>query len=119
MAKRVFVVDDEEDIRDTVKTLLEKNGFEVETAVSGDDCLKKIFKLKTKPDLILLDIMMPGTPTRDVVKQLKNYKVAFVSVVRVTEAEKEDLVKKGNIVDFIQKPFEINYLLERVKLLTK
>jgi DNA-binding response OmpR family regulator len=109
----LMLVDDEADIRSTVKTLLEKNGYKVVTAVSGDDCLEK---LKTvKPDLILLDIMMPGTPTPEVVKKIKGVKVVFFSVVRVSDAEKENLLKNGNVVDFIQKPFDIKDLLNRVK----
>ncbi|MGF3555142.1 MAG: response regulator, partial [Thermoplasmatota archaeon] len=52
MQKTILVVDDEQDIRDSVKLILEKNGYKVESAVDGDDCLKKVSKLK--PDLILL-----------------------------------------------------------------
>jgi len=83
------------------------------TAVNADDCLKKVEK--EKPDLILMDIMMPGTPVKDIVPKLKGFKVAYLSVVRTSEAEKEDLMKSKNIVDFIQKPFDINDLLKRIK----
>jgi len=115
MVKIILIVDDEADIRDSVKLILTKNGFKVETAVSGDDALKKLKKIK--PDLVLMDIMMPGTPTKEVVKQIKA-KVAYLSVVRVSEAEKEELLKAKNVVDFIQKPFDIDELLKRVKKLT-
>jgi DNA-binding response OmpR family regulator len=111
--KTILLVDDEEDIRTTVKTILEKNGYKVIMAVSGDDCLEKLKKVK--PDLILLDIMMPGTPTPEIVKHIKDIKIVFLSVVRVSEAEKENLLKHGNVVDFIQKPFDIKDLLKRVK----
>jgi len=111
--KTVMVVDDESDIRDMVKEILEKQGYKVVTAINGADCLKK---LKTaKPDLVLLDIMMPGKPTREVIKEIKGVKIAFLSVVRTSEAEREDLLKQKNIVDFIQKPFDINDLIRRVK----
>ena len=113
MAKTIMIVDDEEDIRTTVKTVLERKGYNVVEAVNGDDCLKKLEE--GKPDLILLDIMMPGTPVKDVVPQIKDTKIAYLSVVRLGEAEKEDLMKSKNIVDFIQKPFDVNTLLERVK----
>ena len=73
MAKKIMVVDDEADIRSSVKTILEKEGYEVITAVNGDDCLKKLEK--GKPDLILLDIMMPGTPVREIVKKIKEVKI--------------------------------------------
>jgi CheY-like chemotaxis protein len=115
-AKTIMVVDDEPDIRMTVQTVLEKNGYKVVTAENGDDCLEK---LKTiKPDLILMDIMMPGTPVKQVVPQIKNSKIAYLSVVRTTEAEKEELLGQKNIVDFIQKPFDINTLLAKVKKIT-
>ncbi len=113
MAKTIMIVDDEEDIRTTVKTILERAGYNIVTAVDGDDCLSKV--VKAKPDLILLDIMMPGTPVKDIVPKIKGTKIAYLSVVRIGEAEKEDLMKSKNIVDFIQKPFDVNTLLERVK----
>jgi CheY-like chemotaxis protein len=113
MAKTIMVVDDEPDNISTVTSVLEANGYTVVSANNGDDCLEK---LKTvKPDLILMDIMMPGTPVRDVVKQITDIKIAYLSVVRTSEAEKEDLLGQANIVDFIQKPFDINELLAKVK----
>lgn len=114
MVKTIMVVDDDDDIRSTVKTVLEKNNYKVVTAISGDDALVKL--KKEKPDLILMDIMMPGTPVRDVVPKIKQ-KVAYLSVVRTSEAEKEELMKSKNIVDFIQKPFDIKELVKRVKVL--
>ncbi len=114
MGKTIMIVDDEADNRATVKTVLEKEGFTVETAISGDDCLKKI-KDGKKPDLILMDIMMPGTPVKEIIPKLGNVKIAYLSVVRTSEAEKEDLMKSKNIVDFIQKPFDINDLVKKVK----
>jgi DNA-binding response OmpR family regulator len=113
MPKKIMVVDDEPDIRATVKTVLEKNGYKVITAISGDDCLKQL--KKEKPELILMDIMMPGTPVREIVPKIKDTKIAYLSVVRTSEAEKEELTKSKNIVDFIQKPFDIAELLKRVK----
>lgn len=85
-----MVVDDEKDVRDTTKTVLEKEGYKVVTATNGDDCLKKL--PKNKIDLILMDIMMPGTPVREIIKKIKNTKIAYLSVVRTSEAEKEELI---------------------------
>jgi CheY-like chemotaxis protein len=113
MAKTIMIVDDEPDLRSTVRTFLEKEGFNVITAVNGDDCLEKL--KKAKPDLILMDIMMPGTPVGEVVKKIKNIKIAYLSVVRTSEAEKEELLGQKNIVGFIQKPFDINEMVEKVK----
>ncbi|MFH1256846.1 MAG: response regulator [Candidatus Diapherotrites archaeon] len=113
MAKTIMVVDDEEDVRETVKTVLSKNGYKVLTAINGDDFIGKMGTGKI--DLILLDIMMPGMPVKKVVEKVQNIKIAFLSVVRASEAEKADLLKQKNVVDFIQKPFDINDLVKRVR----
>ncbi|MBW2988699.1 response regulator [Candidatus Woesearchaeota archaeon] len=115
MAKTIMVVDDEPDIRATVRAILEKNNYKVITAMDGDDCLKKL--KKGKVDLILLDIMMPGTPIREIVPKIKNSKIAYLTVVRTSEAEKDELMSSKNIVGFIQKPFDINSLLKGIKKL--
>ena len=113
MAKKVLVVDDEEDIRETIALFLKKNGYEVRTAVNGDDCLEKV--REEKPDMILLDIMMPGTPVIEVVRQLPNEKIVFCTVVRTSDSEREKLLTQKNILGFIQKPFDIDDLLAKVK----
>jgi DNA-binding response OmpR family regulator len=115
MVKTILVVDDEPDIRQSVKMILEKNGYKVLTAEDGDDCLK-ILKDAT-PDLILLDIMMPGTPVTEVVRQIPDIKIAFMSVVRISDARKKGLCTQDNIVDFFQKPFNVTDLIDRVELL--
>jgi two-component system response regulator (stage 0 sporulation protein F) len=115
----LMVVDDSPDVRLTIVTILKKNGYEVVEASSGDDCLKKLSVMKKKPKLILMDIMMPGTPVKEVVKKIKGIKIAFISVVRTTDAEKEELMQSKNIVGYIQKPFEIDDLLKQVKKLLK
>jgi CheY-like chemotaxis protein len=115
MAKTIMVVDDTPDVRSTVKAALESGGYKVVTAVNGDDCLKKVNV--TKPALILMDIMMPGTPVREIVPKLGKFKVVYLSVVRTSEAEKEDLMKSKNIKGFIQKPFDVLDLLKKVQKL--
>lgn len=115
MAKTIMVVDDEPDVRDSVRTILEMNGYRVITAVDGDDCLKKVREVK--PDLILLDIMMPGIPIDKVVKQIRDIKIAFMSVVRISDARKKGLCSQDNIVDFFQKPFNVSDLIDRVAVI--
>jgi DNA-binding response OmpR family regulator len=115
MVKTILVVDDEPDIRQSVKMILEKNGYIVITAEDGDKCLSIV--KQTKPDLILLDIMMPGTPVSEIVKQISDIKIAFMSVVRISDARKKGLTEQENIVDFFQKPFNVTDLIDRVELL--
>jgi CheY-like chemotaxis protein len=114
MGKSIMIVDDEADNRTTIKTILEKEGYNVITAVNGDDCLKKV-QAGEKPELILMDIMMPGTPVKDIIPKLAPIKIAYLSVVRTSEAEKEDLMSSKNIVGFIQKPFDLQDLVNKVK----
>ncbi|MBS3124865.1 response regulator [Candidatus Woesearchaeota archaeon] len=113
MPKTIMIVDDEADIRETIKTILEREGYNTILAIDGDDCLKKLETVK--PNLILLDIMMPGTPVRDIVKKIKGIKIVYCSAVRTSDAEREQLLSNGNIIDFIQKPFDINELIKKVK----
>ena len=117
MPKTILVVDDEPDIRQSVKMILETNGYQVVTAESGDDCLQKLERLK--PDLILLDIMMPGMPVSEVITYITDIKIAFMSVVRISDARKQGLCEQENIVDFFQKPFNVTELIDRVELLLR
>jgi two-component system alkaline phosphatase synthesis response regulator PhoP len=116
--KKIMTVDDEGNLIELVKAILEAEGYEVITASNGKECLEK---LKTvKPDLILLDMMMPGMSGRETCEMIrkdpktKNLKVAFVTVARFSEVGK-DILKKLNAVDYITKPFDNKDLVKRVK----
>jgi len=115
MVKTILVVDDEPDIRQSVKMILEKNSYRVITAEDGNDCLKKLKEIK--PDLILLDIMMPGIPVTEILKQIKDIKIVFLSVIRISDARKKGLTSQDNVIDFLQKPFNVNDLINRVEIL--
>jgi len=115
--KTVLVVDDDEDIRESVRMILRINGYRVITAVDADDCLDKL-GLET-PDLILLDIMMPGRPVSDVVKRVTNIKIVFMSIVRETDAKEKGLCSQNNVVDFLQKPFNLDDLVSKVETLLR
>jgi CheY-like chemotaxis protein len=118
MAKKIMIVDDEDNILELVKAVLENEGFEVITASEGNECLEK---LKTiKPDLILLDMMMPGMSGREVCERIranpdtKDLKVAFLTVAKFSEAGR-DVLEKMNVSDYITKPFENSDLIAMVK----
>ncbi|MBM3455414.1 MAG: response regulator, partial [Bacteroidetes bacterium] len=66
----ILIADDDDDIRELVKYNLEKEGYCVQIAVDGIDCIEKI-RLK-KPDLILLDVMMPGMDGIEVCENIKS-----------------------------------------------
>ena len=110
--KKILVVDDEPDLREMVKLALSKAGYDVDTAVDGDDCLKKLEEIT--PDIILLDIMMPGTPVNELIHLIKDINIAFLTVVGISKVEKDELFSQDNIIDYIQKPFDIDDLVQRV-----
>ncbi len=111
----ILTVDDEKDIRDSVRSVLEDADFKVITAVDGRDCLKKL-KMIT-PDLILLDILMPGLTTREILEQMRKKKIKipiiFLTVVRLAEAAKKEIIK-GYMADYIEKPFDNEDLVRRI-----
>ncbi len=117
MERKIMVVDDEQDTRELVKAILKKEGFDVAEAVNGDDCLKKIEK---SVSLILLDVMMPGITPKKVVEEigkrgeLSHVKIVYFTVLNFPEEERKKIMK-GQVVGYIQKPFENRALLEQVK----
>jgi len=119
VGKRVLVVDDEVSVAKTVKFILDAEGFETSVVFSGEDCLKRINSESF--DLVLLDIMMPKMNGWQVFEELQKIKpgqkVAFLTVIRYSEAVKEKLRKEG-LVDSITKPFENEDLINRVKAIT-
>ncbi len=118
--KKIMVVDNEPDIVDLTRTVLEIGGYNVLPAYSGEECLRKLDKEKV--DLILLDIMMPGMSGWDVFNRIKKkspkIKVAFMSVLEISEKRKQVLLDEG-LADYIMKPFDKETLLGRVDNILK
>jgi CheY-like chemotaxis protein len=118
--KKIMVVDNEPDIVDLTRTVLEIGGYQVIPAYSGEECLEKI-KDETV-DLILLDIMMPGMSGWDVFHRIKQQhihaKVAFMSVLEISEKRKQVLIDEG-LADYIMKPYDKDTLLEKVDKILK
>lgn len=113
--KTIVVVDDNEDLRKIVKRILDKEGFETILASDGDDCLEKIRNLGKDPDLILMDIMMPGRPVAEVLEDIGDVKVAYFSAVKISDRDKETMMARKNVVDYIPKPFMREELIEKIK----
>ena len=116
MSKKIMVVDDEPDTVDLVKLVLETEGFEVMTAYSGRECLRKL--KEEKPDGVLLDIMMPEMDGWEVFKKIRdmdeNLPVAMLTVRNQDIDKMLGLhVLKAN--DYITKPFGRKELVERVR----
>ena len=119
--KKIMVVDNEPDIVDLTRTVLELGGYQVVTAYSGEECLRRLEKEKV--DLVLLDIMMPGMSGWDVFNRINKkstqIKVAFMSVLEISDKRKQVLIDEG-LADYIMKPFDKETLLNGVdKILTE
>jgi two-component system response regulator VicR len=122
MAHKIMVVDDEPDVVDLVKLVLESDGFGVVTAYSGKECLEKIEK--EMPDLVLLDIMMPQMDGWEVFRRIKaNDRTSGIPVAMLTaKTQSIDKMIGLHVVkvdDYITKPFGRSELLERVKKILK
>ena len=115
--KTVLIVDDQDDIRKTLRTIIEKEGYTVIEAISGDDALVKL--KNATPSLIFMDIMMPGTPVIDIVRKITGTKIVYVSAVRATESEKKQIFHDSNIAAYIEKPFNIKDVTACLKKLTQ
>jgi len=110
-----MIVDDEPDLREMVDLMLHKEGFQTVITESGEDFLNKIDGFQ--PDIVILDVMMPGLTTKEILEQLKGKKtqprIILLTVVRYSEEEKQKLYRMG-IVDYVTKPFELDDLIHRI-----
>lgn len=109
-------MDDELDVRKSIKTILENEGFEVVSVSSGVAALEKM--AENTFDLILLDVMMPDMSGWEVFTYLteinKKFRVIFLTVLGVSQERLVELRKSG-IRDYIVKPFDREDFVARVK----
>jgi len=114
---KIFIVDDEEDILDLVDYVLSKEGYTVERFHTGEEILRKV--KSDLPNLILLDLMLPGVDGLDVCKLLKRTSnTANIPIIMLTaKGEEADIVTGLELGadDYIPKPFSTKILLARVK----
>lgn len=116
---RIMTVDDEPDVRFVIREILEKDGHEVIEAGSGRECLQKL--REEKPDLILLDIMMPGMDGWETLEKIrsdeatKSIPVAMVTVKSILSEKLERGESMKELADYIEKPLMREKFLERVR----
>ncbi|MGA2601351.1 MAG: response regulator transcription factor, partial [Bryobacteraceae bacterium] len=111
---RILVVDDEPQIRRVMRTLLTSHGYIVTDARSGDEALERL--RDDKPDLILLDMNMPGMSGLEACRAIRSGSEAAIIMltVRNTEPDKVDALDAG-ADDYITKPFHTRELLARIR----
>lgn len=118
---RVLVVDDDAVIRDLLQVNLQLEGYEVSLAVDGAEALAQV--ARSHPDLILLDVMMPGVDGWDVAQQLKaDQATAHIPVVFLTARAMRADVQRGHdigVEGYVTKPFDPEDLLALVDRLLR
>jgi len=108
--KRVLVVDDDRDIRESLVELLESEGYEVSSAANGRDALAEA--RRTRPDVILLDQMMPVMSGREFqAAQARDPSLAGIPVLRISASPVD------SVGEFLRKPFGIDEVLGMVRRL--
>lgn len=118
MRKRILVVDDSEIVLEMARDALEEGGFEVVTAVSAKEADKYIF-CENKPDVIILDVMLPMLDGDKKAKMLKNNEltqsIPILLLSSKPEAELRRLVQDSGADGFIRKPFAHRQLVEKIE----
>ena len=114
--KNILVVEDDPDIRELISFNLSNNGYQVFRAKDGESGIKKA--RKNLPDLILLDLMLPGIHGLDVCRIIKSdQETKDISIIMVSALGQEENIVEGlenGADDYITKPFSIKVLLARV-----
>jgi DNA-binding response OmpR family regulator len=125
---KILVVDDDPDMREALQMILEAGGYTVVMAEDGEKCLSKL--KEERPDLLILDLLMPGMDGFEVCKALKDPRYAkyarmpiiILSSVQEGVSQRRYELETGvrlDVDDYVEKPIESSILLERVGKIIK
>jgi len=114
LSQKILVVDDERPIAEIIKYNLQKEGFEVQTVYDGEDAIKMVHKMK--PDLVLLDVMLPRKGGFEILKEIRMEYVMPVIMLTAKEEESDKILGlELGADDYITKPFSTKEVVARVK----
>jgi CheY-like chemotaxis protein len=116
MSKKILVIEDDVSIRELLVELLQGEGYTVASAFNGIEGLETLKSKKIDPDLILIDLMMPGMDGfKFRQEQLKNDDWSKIpTIVMSAESNAKDKMKDLNITAFLSKPVELDTILKTV-----
>jgi len=108
--KLILVVDDDEDVRSFLETILEMDGYQVQTAADGKEALAKV--QARAPDLVITDLMMPEAGGWEVLRGLQGGENSrlpiIVNTARQLDASTEEMIRaEANVVEFLHKPISV------------
>lgn len=117
MSKNILIVDDEPDIVKTLALALELDGYKVNTAATGIEALDKIRLFL--PDLVIVDMVLPGLSGKDVARWIKNNKdykhISVILITALAQKREKEALEKEEIDCCLIKPFDLEQLEEKVK----
>ncbi len=115
---RVLVVDDEESLVELVTRYLEREGFEVHAAYDGDSALERARAVE--PDVIVLDLMLPGTDGVEVARQIRTFSDAYILMLTARTEEIDRIVGLSvGADDYVTKPFSSRELVARIQAMLR
>ncbi len=118
----ILIVDDDPDVREAVKIILETQPYELIFASNGEECLEQV--KKNTPDLIILDLLMPKKDGFEVIKELREHpSYPRIPILVLTAVKKEaagrryelETALRMDVDDYIEKPIQPDDLIDRVK----
>ncbi|WP_313100473.1 response regulator [Epilithonimonas sp.] len=116
-SKKIIVVDDSPAILDSVKLMLNMEGFEVSNYERGSDMFNSLLETSTKPDVILMDMWLSGEDGRDICKMIKQhqeFKNIPIVIMSASRGLGDSAIESGAI-DFIPKPFDLGEIVEKIR----
>jgi DNA-binding NtrC family response regulator len=116
MKIKLLLVDDEKEFVEVLSERLEVRGFDIKTALSGEEALKWIYK--SEFDVVLLDVIIPEDNGIEILKEIKRAK-PLIQIIMLTGHAKIDTAVRGielGAYDYLLKPLEIEPLVEKIKM---
>ena len=121
MARPILIIEDDPDIADAIRYSLESRKFETRVALDGEEGLMASLDQSNPPQLILLDLLLPGMNGLEICRRLRREKgTCRIPIIMVTaKASETDFAnaRTAGVDDYVTKPFSLSTLLERIDAL--
>jgi DNA-binding response OmpR family regulator len=116
MSQRILILDDDTDLLELISLLLSDNGYEILALSSGEKIFEAIQQFD--PDLVLMDVMLAGLDGRAICTKIKQRPGSFflpVILISGTHNLADSLLQRGAPNDYLAKPFDMSFLLNKIK----